>query len=569
MSEELRWPLSRVVLMGQSIGSGPCCWAASWLNRSGRHLAGVVLQSPFTSIRDIVRDLVGSAAASLVAERWNSLQLCVDHINDPILFLHGMKDELITCSHSERLYDRCQSAHKHLLLIPEATHNEFNLLVDVVSPIVQFLQLYTSLKDRQRHSRPARDDEEERALLSSSSLSTFTGCSSSPRSSLISTSSNAMHSLSSVPSDTTIRLRLARSKRVTGGSVRGSTGNASPRSGGGDVGAPEVEFLRGDLGEEIPLCLAIPKRFTTVPASAIAFHLRKEEAKRREEEAQRRAKERKEYLTGLWERGKASILSWGRPTTPSASHTSSAPHPHPAPPLHSPSRPLPPLLSSVSPPRSGSSSSHSSPPSSSHPYPAVSLPTAVPVPSLPSRASSNLSICVATAVKAAKAVPPGGGSDPASYSSPRGLRRPLAVDPSTPSPSPSLSSHQQSRSTASQSQSQSHWARSHQPHSPSLQAGEEEGGVEDKEGGDRGDEGEKERDRDRDLLIATLPAGQAVLPLLLPSSAPTSETPWASSFPLQSFTGDEEKEEDRQGEEESERGGSRVERGGGGGERGP
>ena len=283
VTDELHWPLSRVLLFAQSIGSGPACFAAARLNRAQQHLAGIVLQSPFTSIRDVVRDLVGSTAASLVSERWPSLSSCVADVVDPILLIHGVRDELISCSHSERLFDRCGSEQKHILLLNDATHNDFNLLDDVILPVAQFISLYCRIRLQQQQTQ---------AQLTSSASPA------SPRSSLSSASS--VSSLLDSPDDVAaIRALLARHKHVP---VRSADGSVC-----------EEEVCIGNAGERIPLNVVVPARFRTVPAAAIAAHLQRVEAARREEEARLRSKERKEYMragvAGMWERGKAAWLS--------------------------------------------------------------------------------------------------------------------------------------------------------------------------------------------------------------------------------------------------------------------
>ena len=252
VTEQLHWPLSRVLLFAQSIGSGPACFAAARLNRADQHLAGVVLQSPFTSIRDVVRDLVGSTAASLVSERWPSLTQCVADVVDPILFIHGVRDELISCAHSERLFDRCSSPHKHILLLNDATHNEFNLLDDVIGPVQQFISLYCRIRPQQQQSQ-----------TQSSSAASLAE----PRPSLSSASSSSVSSLLDSPDDVgAIRALLARHKHVPTRSADGSV--------------CEEEVLIGNAGERVPLNIVVPARFRTVPAAAIAAHLQRVEAAR-------------------------------------------------------------------------------------------------------------------------------------------------------------------------------------------------------------------------------------------------------------------------------------------------
>jgi hypothetical protein len=51
VSEKLRVPAQKIVLIGRSIGSGPVCVLASELQKANTPVAAVILQSPYTSIR--------------------------------------------------------------------------------------------------------------------------------------------------------------------------------------------------------------------------------------------------------------------------------------------------------------------------------------------------------------------------------------------------------------------------------------------------------------------------------------------------------------------------------------
>lgn len=80
--------------MGRSIGSGPATYLAA--HKSPGIL---ILVSPFTSIQDIVKDFIGKYLMYAVKDRFNNLQL-FDHIKCPTFLLHGIKDPLISPSHS-------------------------------------------------------------------------------------------------------------------------------------------------------------------------------------------------------------------------------------------------------------------------------------------------------------------------------------------------------------------------------------------------------------------------------------------------------------------------------------
>jgi pimeloyl-ACP methyl ester carboxylesterase len=143
----LKWPLQRVVLFGQSIGTGPTCYLAAHLNRDlGQHVAAVVLQSPYTSILEVAKKLTGSVVGAvlgtLVSDRWRN-DAEIKSIADPILFIHGDRDTLIPPLHSQRLYVlAADNKQKELVLCPEATHNDWEHATDIVAPVNRFLARY-------------------------------------------------------------------------------------------------------------------------------------------------------------------------------------------------------------------------------------------------------------------------------------------------------------------------------------------------------------------------------------------------------------------------------------------
>jgi len=92
----LKFPLERVILFGQSIGSGPVCWIASQCNTTYKvRLGGVILQSPFTSLRNVVSDLVGSRfVASWIGEMWTN-DLNLRNVREPVCIIHGRADKSV------------------------------------------------------------------------------------------------------------------------------------------------------------------------------------------------------------------------------------------------------------------------------------------------------------------------------------------------------------------------------------------------------------------------------------------------------------------------------------------
>jgi hypothetical protein len=139
---QLGYPIENIILMGYSIGTGPTIQLASDLCDAGTPPGAVITIAAFMSICDIVRDLRGSVIVSLLAEaianRWNSADRVV-RITCPILFIHGMHDDVIPYSHSQKLYELCKSPKKHLKLCEKANHTHFEEPADTVEPIALFL----------------------------------------------------------------------------------------------------------------------------------------------------------------------------------------------------------------------------------------------------------------------------------------------------------------------------------------------------------------------------------------------------------------------------------------------
>lgn len=135
-------PVDRLVILGQSVGTGPAAALAEWL--TARHPQtpprALVLHSPYTNLRDLAKSMVG-AVGGLALQRWDT-QTALLRISSPTLLLHGDKDVLIPYQHSRTMYD---ARHRYtytcrLHTQPGVGHNDWDADVDVVQPIRRFLQ---------------------------------------------------------------------------------------------------------------------------------------------------------------------------------------------------------------------------------------------------------------------------------------------------------------------------------------------------------------------------------------------------------------------------------------------
>eukprot|EP01101_Sappina_pedata_P010240 TRINITY_DN6407_c0_g1_i1.p1 TRINITY_DN6407_c0_g1~~TRINITY_DN6407_c0_g1_i1.p1 ORF type:complete len:334 (+),score=46.59 TRINITY_DN6407_c0_g1_i1:1352-2353(+) len=141
VTNSLGWPASNVFLYGRSIGTGPSIHLAAKLQQEeGITLGGLILQSPFTSIRDTARIFVGFLSY-LVNDIFKNSENIVN-CTCPALFIHGKADTLVPVGHSEMLHSIYPSGEKILAIAQEANHNSWEYEADVLAPIDTFFNRY-------------------------------------------------------------------------------------------------------------------------------------------------------------------------------------------------------------------------------------------------------------------------------------------------------------------------------------------------------------------------------------------------------------------------------------------
>ena len=72
-----------IVIFGRSIGSSPACFIAN-----NRNPAALILMSPFKSIREVAKDLVGWMLSLAIAERFRNIDL-IQEIKCATFIVHG------------------------------------------------------------------------------------------------------------------------------------------------------------------------------------------------------------------------------------------------------------------------------------------------------------------------------------------------------------------------------------------------------------------------------------------------------------------------------------------------
>merc|ERR1712232_1298364 len=111
-------------------------------------VGGIILQSPFVSIAQLVADFVSNFGAFLVPNYYDNMammvQLCRKEENQaakpwiPTLIVHGEKDEIIDPYHGRSLYNEARRRGHPAIeaaFPPLATHTSFEFVEDLTAPI--------------------------------------------------------------------------------------------------------------------------------------------------------------------------------------------------------------------------------------------------------------------------------------------------------------------------------------------------------------------------------------------------------------------------------------------------
>lgn len=108
----------RIVVFGQSLGAAVAVELAML-----RKVSGLILEAPFTSIRDMARaTLPWLPIGPLLTTRYDSLSK-ISRIEVPLLIIHGDRDEIVPYSQGQRLFQAAREP-KTFYAIAGAGHND-------------------------------------------------------------------------------------------------------------------------------------------------------------------------------------------------------------------------------------------------------------------------------------------------------------------------------------------------------------------------------------------------------------------------------------------------------------
>jgi uncharacterized protein len=106
-------PPSRIVLVGESLGTGPAVITAA-----ANPVAAVLLEAPYSAAVDIARQAYPWLPVGLLMKDQYRSRDHIDRINAPLLILHGENDRVIPQGFGKRLFDAARDPKTFLSLGP-------------------------------------------------------------------------------------------------------------------------------------------------------------------------------------------------------------------------------------------------------------------------------------------------------------------------------------------------------------------------------------------------------------------------------------------------------------------
>jgi pimeloyl-ACP methyl ester carboxylesterase len=121
-------PDARVVIYGESLGTGVAMQllgSAATHPEKGLAPAGVILEAPFTSVRDVARHLYPGIDPLLshLTQEWDSMARA-ENLAMPLLVVHGQDDRMIPPDQGRALFEAVASDNKRFLEVPGAGHTD-------------------------------------------------------------------------------------------------------------------------------------------------------------------------------------------------------------------------------------------------------------------------------------------------------------------------------------------------------------------------------------------------------------------------------------------------------------
>jgi pimeloyl-ACP methyl ester carboxylesterase len=109
-----RVPLSKIIVFGRSIGTGV---AAQISKQCGDRLAGLILQSPFESVKRLAAEHTWQSM--FIPDKFDNVEAMSALKTLPVLIYHCANDRVIPFSHGQRVYDSCPCDKSTKLIVED------------------------------------------------------------------------------------------------------------------------------------------------------------------------------------------------------------------------------------------------------------------------------------------------------------------------------------------------------------------------------------------------------------------------------------------------------------------
>ncbi|GAA6207982.1 alpha/beta hydrolase [Cognatishimia sp. WU-CL00825] len=120
-------PKSPIVIYGESLGTAV---SIQVLNAKSighnQHISAVVLEAPFTSLKDLAAEHYSSfaALADSLDSQWRSIDVAPLALSSPLLVIHGTNDTLIPISQGRRIFQAAPTRSKQFIAVKGAGHTD-------------------------------------------------------------------------------------------------------------------------------------------------------------------------------------------------------------------------------------------------------------------------------------------------------------------------------------------------------------------------------------------------------------------------------------------------------------
>ena len=130
-----------VVVMGESLGTGPAVRLVAELDRGAPQPIGLILQAPYASVYDLVRHQAGGLAQLFRGRNdpWPSVKL-IRSVKLPLFVMHGGRDKYVPHAQGKAVFKGSPAKNKLFVFRKSASHGGIFAAKGVRPELVKWMQ---------------------------------------------------------------------------------------------------------------------------------------------------------------------------------------------------------------------------------------------------------------------------------------------------------------------------------------------------------------------------------------------------------------------------------------------